>query len=290
MASEDVVSQDVLKYQKEVQRVEARRDEDDDDFQAGGRTAKRRRSEAPKQQSTTKSRPATRKRHQAHVTADPESMTSPAVRSFEHLLTQATLPLHDNSPDDLTRLEAMYSTPLMLPLTSASPEDQRVSSSAAKKLNDSLLRKFTKKRDASPGKVAPAPPIGAVTKRKRQTKPRPSPLREDTPSPTMQSIEEPTADSRRPRPSNKRMPSPRPGSSTSATTTATIPHASDVFKIVAEVGNLGTHKTDAAQAMKAKQSELDELRAISQMADTAYEAALKRLPDNWQDILGFPRR
>jgi hypothetical protein len=63
-----------------------------------------------------------------------------------------------------------------------------------------------------------------------------------------------------------------------------------VFKLFAEVGNLGTQKLDAAQAMKAKQSELDELRAISQMADTAYEAAVQKLPENWQDILGFSGR
>jgi hypothetical protein len=58
---------------------------------------------------------------------------------------------------------------------------------------------------------------------------------------------------------------------------------------MAEIGNLGTQKLDADQAMATKQAELNELRANSQRVNSEYEAALRRLPKDWQHVVGFSK-
>jgi hypothetical protein len=283
---EDVASQDILKYQEAAQRAEARRDEDDDDFDEGRRTNKRGRSEAPKPPSAKRSRPITRKRQQSAVSVEHESMISPATRSVGALLTQATTPLHDSSPDDLKRHDSTYSTPLMLPLSSESPEDHR-GSSTAKQLNESLLKRFTNKRAMSPSKAPTAPSNNAASKRpQRQAKSKPSSAREETPLPTLHSIERPTATPQRPLLS-QRLPSPRPGSSTSATTTGAVPQASDYYKLFADVGRLGPQRLDAAQVVQANRTALDQSLAEYHKIDSEYRAALNRLPENCKDIFGF---
>lgn len=286
---EDVASQDILKYQEAAQKAEARRDEDDDDFNEGRKSAKRRRSEAPKPKTPARSRPVTRKHHQPTVTVEPESMSSPANRSVEKLLTQATMPLHDRSPDDLTRHDSKLSTPIMLPLSSESPEDHH-GSSTARQLNASLLKRFTSKRAMSPSKAPTASSNNAVPKRpQRQAKSKPSSVREETPLLTLHSIERPTATPQRPPPSQI-LPSPRPGSSTSATTTGAVPQASDYYKLFADVGRLGPQRLDADQVVQANRAALDQSLAAYRKIDSEYRAAVNRLPANCRDVFEFSGR
>jgi hypothetical protein len=157
---QEIVTQDVLRYQEAAQRAEARRDEDDDDFEAGGKSRKRRRSEAAKPQSPKRSRPVKRTSHKPSISADQLSMTSPALHALDDMLTQATMPLHDDSPRDSTRQGSTYSTPLFLPLDSESPENQRVSGAGENSIAPRLLQIF-QTRATSP-KKASVPPSSRV--------------------------------------------------------------------------------------------------------------------------------